>query len=387
VGERGLGEVRSGFAATDGFTAGRNNRSRVGGATVAAAEAAVITTIPIKAPPDAHVVAVFASALNPSGTTEYVAAEYQSSQGGACGNFSSGVAVIDMVSKAQVATIPVKGLAWGVTVNSAGTRIYLANAASASDGGSSITVIDTHKNAVTATIPVKTPGFVPLGPVAVASSPSNARLYVATAGDPGCVVVFDTNDNTVVATIPGFYVGAYDLNVLAVKPDGSRVYVVNTLSPNGFVSVLDTSTHGVIANIDVGMFPQEIAVNTAGTRVYVTNFNSKTVSVIDTSSNSVTETIPVPSGPTSIAINPAGTRAYVAVASRLVGRGYTPPAVAVIDLTRNVVIDSVPIGTGPDDVLSSITVDRVGTHAYVTQANSRGPIGSSIVVQGLAQNP
>ncbi len=44
---------------------------------------------------------------------------------------------------------------------------------------------------------------------------------------------------------------------------------------------------------------------------YITNSQSSTVSVIDTATNTVTATVPVGTYPSGVAVNPAGTRVYV----------------------------------------------------------------------------
>jgi len=56
------------------------------------------------------------------------------------------------------------------------------------------------------------------------------------------------------------------------------------------VSVIDIATDTVIATVNVGNGLHGIAVNSVGTKVYVTNRDSNTVSVIDTSTNMVTAT-------------------------------------------------------------------------------------------------
>ncbi len=64
---------------------------------------------------------------------------------------------------------------------------------------------------------------------------------------------------------------------------GPYAYITNTA---GTVSVIDTSTNTVVGTpISVGIGPGGVAVNPAGTRVYVANQGTGTVSVIDTSSN------------------------------------------------------------------------------------------------------
>lgn len=45
---------------------------------------------------------------------------------------------------------------------------------------------------------------------------------------------------------------------------------------------------------------------------YITNGGSNTVSVIDTATNAVVATVTVGAGPSGVAVNPAGTRVYVA---------------------------------------------------------------------------
>ncbi len=77
------------------------------------------------------------------------------------------------------------------------------------------------------------------------------------------------------------------------------------------VSVINTETNAVVATIPVGSYPEGVAVNPAGTRVYVTNVESGTVSVIDAATNMVVATVPVGMKPFGVATNPAGTRVYV----------------------------------------------------------------------------
>src|SRR5215470_10104521 len=80
------------------------------------------------------------------------------------------------------------------------------------------------------------------------------------------------------------------------------------------VAVIDTQTNTIIATITgVGTVPEGVAVNVAGTRVYVTDsVTSGTVAVIDTANNTVLATIPVGAEPFGVAVNPAGTRVYAA---------------------------------------------------------------------------
>ena len=75
-----------------------------------------------------------------------------------------------------------------------------------------------------------------------------------------------------------------------MNPAGTRVYVTNYDSNN--VSVIDTATNTVVATVTVGSDPFGVSENPAGTKVYVANQGSNNVSVIDTATNTVVATVP-----------------------------------------------------------------------------------------------
>jgi YVTN family beta-propeller protein len=168
------------------------------------------------------------------------------------------------------------------------------------------------------------------------------------------VTVIDVATNAIVTTIT---VGSVPEGV-AVNPAGTRVYITNSVTP-GTVSVIDTATNTVIATIPVGNAPFGVAVNPAGTRAYVANFSSGTVSVIDTATNAVVTTIPALTLASGVAINPAGTRVYVATSSGL----------AVIDAATNTVITTIP---GASSL--GLVVNPAGTFVY----SSNGSAGKVI---------
>ena len=84
------------------------------------------------------------------------------------------------------------------------------------------------------------------------------------------------------------------------------------------VSVIDTASNGVVATIPVGVSPYTVAVDPAGSHVYVTNFDPDPlqgdyrISVIDTTSNREVARIPVGVAPIGVAVAPNGRRVYVA---------------------------------------------------------------------------
>ncbi len=83
-------------------------------------------------------------------------------------------------------------------------------------------------------------------------------------------------------------------NGVAVSPDGTKVYVANTVS--GTVTVLGInratgSYNQLLATIRVGTEPYGLALTPRGRKLYVSNARSNNVSVIDTATNTVTKTI------------------------------------------------------------------------------------------------
>jgi YVTN family beta-propeller protein len=75
---------------------------------------------------------------------------------------------------------------------------------------------------------------------------------------------------------------------VAVNPAGTSVYVANRGSNT--ISVIETATNTVVATVSVGANPFGVAVTPDGTRVYVAHRSSNNVSVIDTASNTVVAT-------------------------------------------------------------------------------------------------
>jgi uncharacterized protein (TIGR03437 family) len=141
---------------------------------------------------------------------------------------------------------------------------------------------------------------------------------LAISADDGVLAVVNPDNNSVsfFDTRPGtnqriaeVRVGT-EPNSVALKPDGTRAYVANTVS--GTVTVLDLDRFKpefgtVAATIQVGTEPYGLALTPNATKLYVANARSNSVSVIDTSTNRVIKTITdVGFEPRGIAITNSG---------------------------------------------------------------------------------
>ena len=149
---------------------------------------------------------------------------------------------------------------------------------------------------------------------------------------------------------------------VAVNAAGTLVYVANS---DGTVSVIDAGSNAVMATfVTGGSLSGAIAVNPVSPRVYLTDFLSNNVIVIDASSPggcspTTCWSIPVGFSPMGIGVNPTGTRVYVA------NNGGT---VSVINTATNAVVATVPIGTELLSMPDGIAVSPSGTLVYVTNS-------------------
>jgi YVTN family beta-propeller protein len=114
------------------------------------------------------------------------------------------------------------------------------------------------------------------------------------------------------------------------------------------VSVIDTASNAVTAQIPVGSNPLGIAITPDGRTAYVTDFSDDTVHVIDTATQAVTTTVNVGNGPLGIAITPDGRSVYVA--NRQPFNFPDTGDMSVIDTAQNAVVATIPVGSNPTGV-------------------------------------
>ena len=78
------------------------------------------------------------------------------------------------------------------------------------------------------------------------------------------------------------------------------------------LSVINTATNAITATVSVGSQPISLAINSAGTLVYVGNATSSNISVVNTSTNTVTATIANGTSPNGLVLSAGGQYLYAA---------------------------------------------------------------------------
>ena len=141
---------------------------------------------------------------------------------------------------------------------------------------------------------------------------------------------------------------------LAVDSAGSAVYVVN--DKDGTLTTIDSVTRKVVRTMRVGRDPSGVAFDEVSRNAYVTNRRDHTVSVVDVDRRVVTATIKVGSwyaegGPEGVAVDPDSRTAYVTDSWD----------VYVIDTSSHKVAAKINVGTRS----RAIAIDPATRTAYV----------------------
>ena len=202
------------------------------------------------------------------------------------------------------------------------------------------------------------------------------------------------------------FVGVFDTSITArvVLPD--RAYSV-AVSPTNIAYVtqsdisqldrLNLPQLKVVDSVAVGQQPTEIAFNSSGSKLYVTNQFSSNVGVVDVATNSVTAGVSVSGHPFAVVVAPGDTIVYVTttadslfgiraatgvIAVRLslpiISNGFAihdtllyvstrdVGTVTVMNLKSNTFVDTIPIGGAPQ----GIVVSPDGKELYVANENA-----------------
>ncbi|WP_095047921.1 YncE family protein [Pseudomonas sp. Irchel s3h9] len=218
--------------------------------------------------------------------------------------------------------------------------------------------------------------FMPSGVTGITLSPDGTRAY--THGS-SAVYVIDTGNSQVIGQTPiPQQASQWEI---ALNYDGSRAFACNHF---GTVSVIDTGSSTLIANIPVGAQPIGIVMSQDGSRAFVSNWSGNVVTVIDTLDLRVTATIPVATYPRGIDRTPDDSLVLVV--------NYESYSVSVIDVQKLAVIRTVSTPMKPYGVAFSpdgnsfYVAGGVGGQGTVVQFNTHtwAP-GKSIALNDIAR--
>ena len=222
-----------------------------------------------------------AVAFDPGGRTAYVTNQW-----------SRSVGVIDVSSGRQVATIPLRGDPFVVTVSADGATIY----ATQSDGW--VFAIGRETLRVVDSVHV---GHAPNG---FALHPDGTRLYVSSAWG-ATIAEVDMATNRVLRT---FEPGGMPQGIV-VSPDGGELYAANE---EGWLDVYELASGERTARVPTAGGGFGIALSPDEAHVYVSLSNAGKVDVVNLAARRVTISLDVGGTPRRIAFDHHGRNAIVA---------------------------------------------------------------------------
>ena len=191
--------------------------------------------------------------------------------------------------------------------------------------GPTLTTIDTSTNTVVSAVQA---GLFNGG---VVVHPNGSKLYIATGS---AVLVYHPVTLAPLGAIP---TGSRPYG-LAVDSAGTTLYVANYSGSS--VSVVDTATDTVRGEVFTGLAPFALSVSPDGRRLFVGNQTSRTLSVVDTASLTVLIDVPLGgSTPYGVQSGPDGSRVYVA--------DFFTNALLVIDSATGTILAQIAVGTFP----------------------------------------
>jgi YVTN family beta-propeller protein len=197
--------------------------------------------------------------------------------------------VVDVASGAVTARVPVGREPEGVAVTPDGRYVLITN-----ESDNSVSIIDTGTLKIVKSVPVgKRPrdiAFAPDGRTAYVSGEFDASVYSMTVPD-----------GAPVERVLQLRKEARPMGVILDSTRG-RLYV--STGRGGTVAVIDSTSHKLLAEVQVGTRPWGIALSADGRYLYTANGPSNDVSVVDTSELRVVRHIPVGSSPWTVVVGP-----------------------------------------------------------------------------------
>ena len=260
------------------------------------------------------------------------------------------------------------------TATPAGGRLFVTN-----EVGGDISVVDVAAQKVITTIAVDK------RPRGIRVSPDGSTLYVALSGSPIAGPGVDESklpppdkraDGIGVVSVAEHRLlrivkAGSDPEQTAVSSDGTRLFVAN--EDVGEASVVAVDDGHVVASLKVGGEPEGVEMRPDGQVVYVTSEEDGHVAVIDTAALKVLKTIDVGPRPRSTAFLPDNSRAYVS--------SENGGSVAVIDAMKHTVLETVKLTGGQLVRPMGVVASPDGKFVFVTTGR-----GKNVVILETATN-
>ncbi len=221
------------------------------------------------------------------------------------------------------------------TVTCAAGRVFVTN-----ERSDSVSVIDIETNKVVKTIPV---GNRPRG---IGLAPDGSEIYVAVSGD-NHIAVIDRETLEVVRTFPS----GDDPETFDVHNNGN-IYISN--EEDAKASVYNPKTGELIAEIEVGIEPEGVAISPDGMRVIITSESSNMLHLIDIPGHTIIHNILVGARPRAATFSADSKTAYAT--SEISGE------VKKIDVASGTIIGKVVLSDDkakPKDILLSRDGNRL----------------------------
>jgi YVTN family beta-propeller protein len=265
-----------------------------------------------------------------------IAANHKKNEIYVVNSVSNNVSVIDAEKNAVVATIGVHGRPYFIDVAEEGTRAYVANS-----GSANVSVIDLEKRVVLGNIGVG------LQPGLARVSPDGATVVVSNRGD-NTVSLIDAKQLRVRATLPI----CRKPEDIAILPDSTKAFVacsessqVASIALASPAKTRDQTGDRLLALLDVGKTPVNLALKPDGGELIVCDFESDSISFIETGNDEVGSSAVVGQHPVRAVVSNDNSRLYAS------NFGSNSVAVYDIDLGRR--IATIAVGSRPDGLALS----------------------------------
>lgn len=209
-----------------------------------------------------------------------------------------------------------------------------------------VAILDTSTDTIVGHIPIGNYTFASVG------NRAGTRLYVASAATISCnvntapcnglIAVIDLSSNTIVQTIQL----ATKPTEMALTPNEAHLYVVNDDSSNS-VSIIDTATNLLLGTVGVGRIPYQVVANPRLPAMYISASGAPFISVINTATRQ--RDADIGTAAASIAIDPSGDHLYATTYHNSAG-GARTDTVVKISLATNQPVATFATGSGPFDM-------------------------------------